>query len=108
MFNREGVIKPRILAAGKFKNKMNLRSSEFKFDELIYQGSNRGGFPILGGTTCDMLHKSLFGNDGHTLEAFAEAMVLLADLRGQAIAEFLEELSDIGMFFRPIRRLDAQ
>ena len=42
------------------------------------------------------------------LKSLAQAIVLLANLFGQAIAEFLEEFSDVGMFLGPIGGIDAQ
>src|SRR5579864_1612685 len=52
--------------------------------------------------------ESLFPNGGNTLESLAEAIVFLADFFRQAIAKFLEEFSDVGMFLGPIGGIDAQ
>ena len=52
--------------------------------------------------------ESLFSDDGDTLKALSKAVVFLANLFRQAVAEFLEELSDVSMFLGPIGGLDAQ
>jgi hypothetical protein len=50
----------------------------------------------------------LFPNDGDALKSLAKTIVFLANFFRQAIAEFLEEFSDVGMFLGPVGRFDAQ
>jgi cell division FtsZ-interacting protein ZapD len=52
--------------------------------------------------------ESLFSAGRNTLKPFAQAIMLVANFIRQAIAKFLEEISDVGMFHDPIGRLNAQ
>src|ERR1700730_7537195 len=44
----------------------------------------------------------------NTLEALAEAGVLITNFIGQAFAELLEEIPGIGMFFGPLRGINPK
>ena len=43
-----------------------------------------------------------------TLEALAQAVVLVANFIGQAAAELLKEIPGIGMFFGPLRGINVK
>ena len=50
----------------------------------------------------------LLGARGTRWSRSPRRRVLIADFGGQAIAEFLEEISDVGLFLGPIGGIDAQ
>src|SRR5579864_1917797 len=103
MFNREGVRESWMLTADKNeKQEEPAFRTRFTFDERNQRRPTNKTLLVTNVTTVLLRHNR------HALQPLAQPIVFLANFLRQAIAEFLEEFSHVGVLLGPVGWLDAQ
>ena len=106
---RMGFSKQRMLAAVRNEDKRKLG---FNLDSTMMAEHHVSKRDSFARRTAFFVTKSqpwsLFLDGSHALQTFSKPIVLFMHLRRQTIAEFLEELSDVGVFLGPVGGFHAQ